>query len=170
MLTVYRSAALIAAIACVGCASGGQQGPPPGPAGGGPGAGVGAAPPFGGLGAVGDSIFFVDHHVRADARQQFEEFARDVLWPAFQRSGAPGGTVRGDYLLQRIRLLKPSAANEDGSYTYTFILDPLVPGLTYNVLEILRGAYGDEEALRHYGTWTGTWSSDFTVRRFVQSR
>ena len=160
------AAAIGVAIACSACASGGTTGDTPNPT---PRPGLPGAQ-FGGLGTVGDSIYFVDHHVRADARQQFEEFVRDVLWPAFQRSGAPGGSVPGDYLLQRIRFLKPQVANEDGSYTYTFILDPLVPGVTYNVLEILRGAYGEAEALRHYGTWTGTWSSEFTVRRFVQSR
>jgi hypothetical protein len=170
MLNIYRRPMLCALLVCGACSSaprapaadaGGGGGPVPTPL---PGA------QFGGLGVVGDSIFFVDHYVRADARQTFEDFVRDVLWPAFQRSGAPGVSAPGEYLLQRIRFLKPQAANEDGSYTYTFILDPLVPGVSYNVLEFLRNAYGEAEALKHYATWTGTWSSDFTVRRFVQTR
>jgi hypothetical protein len=154
------------ALACTACASGGgpANNTPPQPPGATP-----AGMQFGGLGQVGDTIYFIDMHVKANAREGFESFVRDMLWPSFQRANAPG--MPGDDLLRRIRLMQPQAANvEDGTFTYTFILDPVVPGFTYNVLEVLRATHGEAGALEQYNNWTATWARDFTVRRYVQSK
>jgi hypothetical protein len=114
---------------------------------------------------AGDVIYLIEHHVRPERRQQFELFVQDVLWPAFQRSATAAGRPA-----PRIRLLIPETASEDGSYPYTFVLDTIVAGESYNVLDVLREAYGAEEAMRHYGLYTAMWADDFISRRYVQSR
>lgn len=165
MLSARRLVAPIAiALACNACASAprGQSAPDPRT----PSTPSGIQ--FGGLGQVGDTIYFVDMYVRADAREPFEAFVRDVLWPSFQRATAPG--MSGDDLLRRIRFMQPQGTSEDGTYTYTFVLDPVVAGFSYNVLDVLRGVHGEAEARAQYNTWTATWARDFSVRRYVQSR
>ena len=165
MLSARSLGAAIAVAICTACASAPPATTP------------GAARPqneppagiqFGGLGQVGDTIYFIDLHVKPEGREAFEAFVRDMLWPSFQRSTAPG--MNGDQLLRRIRFLQPQGANEDGTLTYTFILDPVVPGFTYNVVDVLRAAHNEAEALAQYNNWTATWARVFTVRRYVQSR
>jgi hypothetical protein len=116
----------------------------------------------------GDTVYLIEHYVRADRRQQFEEFVETVLWPAFQRSAARS-PARGRAWRQT-RLLRPTTANEDGTYTYTFVLDPVVRGESYNVLDLLGEAYPEEEAKQHYARFTDTWARDFTSRPFIQGR
>jgi hypothetical protein len=62
------------------------------------------------------------------------------------------------------------APNADGTLTFTFVLDPVVQGESYNVLDILREAYTTPgEAEQQYARFTETWARDFTARPFVQS-
>lgn len=122
-------------------------------------------PGAGAFARAGDVVYLIEHHVQPERREQFELFVQDVLWPAFQRNASAAGRPA-----PRIRLLIPEAASDNGSYPYTFVLDPIVAGESYNVLDVLREAYGAEEALRHYGLFTATWADDFTSHRFVQAR
>ncbi|MBA2669746.1 MAG: hypothetical protein H0U67_05185 [Gemmatimonadetes bacterium] len=115
----------------------------------------------------GDTVYLIEHYVRPEGREQFEQFVDQVLWPALQQT-AGANAVRGR-ILRQTRLLRPLAPNTDDSYTYTFVLDPAVPGESYNVLDILREAYSEEEALQHYGRFTESWAHDFTSRIFVQT-
>jgi hypothetical protein len=108
---------------------------------------------------AGDTVYLVDHYVRPDQREQFEEFVSQILWPALR------GRVQ-----QQTRMLKSLVPNEEGSYTYTFVLDPVVPGERYNILDFLRATYPEEEAVQHYVRFTDTWAREFTTRLFVQSR
>jgi hypothetical protein len=116
----------------------------------------------------GDTVYLVHHHVRPERRLQFEDFVQEVLWPALRQSAAQGPARRG--LVRSIRLLQPLAADRDGVYTYTFVLDPYVPGESYNVLDILRDVYPEDEAVRRYSSFTETWARDFTTHGFVQAR
>jgi hypothetical protein len=148
-------AVLLSAVACASAPGPDLQPTPPNPA-----PGIGPA-----VAGAGDVIYLIEHRVRPERREQFELFVQDVLWPAFQRSATAAGRPA-----PRIRLLIPESASEDGSYPYTFVLDPIAAGEPYNVLDVLREAYGAEEAMRHYGLYTATWADDFISRRFVQSR
>jgi hypothetical protein len=116
----------------------------------------------------GDTVYLVHHHVRAERRLQFEDFVQEILWPALRQSAAARPARRE--LARSIRLLQPLAADRDGVYTYTFVLDPYVPGESYNILEILREVYPEDEAVRQYSSFTETWARDFTTHGFVQAR
>jgi hypothetical protein len=107
----------------------------------------------------GDTVYLVDHYVRPDQREHFEEFVEQVLWPALR------GRVQ-----QQTRMLKSLVPNEEGSFTYTFVLDPVVQGERYDILDFLRATYPEEEAVQHYVRFTDTWAREFTTRLFVQSR
>jgi hypothetical protein len=118
--------------------------------------------------APGDTVYLIQHHIRPERREQFESFVAEVLWPAFRQVSA-ARPQRQD-MARKIRLLSPVAPDRDGNYTYTFVLDPYVLGEEYNILDVLREVYAEEEAVRHYHTFTETWARDFTSRAFVQAR
>jgi hypothetical protein len=142
------------------CASGGRA-TPPGPTGGQP--PRGAAPVS--RAQQGDTVYVVEHYVRPERRQQFEDFVNTILWPAFQKTAAQK-PARGR-VVRQTRMLRPMSANDDGTFTYTFLLDPVVAGESYNVYDVLREVYSEEEARQEYGRFTETWARDFTSRTFV---
>jgi hypothetical protein len=116
----------------------------------------------------GDTVYLVHHHVRPERRVQFEAFVQEILWPALRQSAA--GRPAGREIERSIRLLQPLTADRDGVYTYTFVLDPYVPGESYTILDILRAVYPEVEAVRQYSSFTETWARDFTTHAFVQAR
>jgi hypothetical protein len=148
------SIGIISLVSVVGCA--GQQ-----PAVGTAGAGGPGAYGSGWRAQAGDTVYFVDHHVRPDQRGEFEEFVDQILWPALERQ---------ERVRVQTRLLKSEVPDENGFFTYTFVLDPVVPGERYNVLDFLRATYPAEEAFQHYVRFTEMWGREFTTRRFVQTR
>jgi hypothetical protein len=116
----------------------------------------------------GDTVYVIEHDVLAARVPQFEQFVDSVLRPAWQRTAATDpGRLR---ILRQTRILRPVAPNDDGNYTYTFLLDPVVAGQAYNVLELLREVYPEEEAKQRYARFTETWARDFRSRAFVQGR
>jgi hypothetical protein len=157
-LTRLGTAALLLSVA--GCASAPAGAPSAGRS------QPGAGPAVHAVG--GDTVYLVQHHIRPERRQHFEDFVRETLFPAFIQSGAARPARRE--ALRRIRLLEPVGPDADGTYTYTFLLDPLIQGEEYNVLALLREVYPEDEALRQYGRYTETWARDFTTRAYVQSR
>jgi hypothetical protein len=108
--------------------------------------------------AAGDTVYLIEHHVRPGRGDEFVQFVDSILRPALQRKG----------VLRQTRLLHPLAPNPDGSSTYTFVLDPAVPGESYNVLDLLRQMYPEAEARAQYARFTDTWARDFTSRAYVQ--
>jgi hypothetical protein len=115
-----------------------------------------------------DTIYIIEHYVRAERRQQFEDFVDSVLWPAFQRAATQSPGSR--QAVRSIRMLGTLGTDEDGSHVYVFMLDPAITGESYNVLDMLRAAHGDEEAVRLYSRFTETWAREFTARAYVQRR
>jgi hypothetical protein len=117
--------------------------------------------------ATGETVYLVDHYVRPDGRAQFEEFVDSILFPALRRTATSNSSR--ERVLLGIRLLRPVSLSSDTTYTYTFMLDPVVVGERYNVLDILREVYAEEDALNQYSRFTITWARDFTSRPLVQA-
>lgn len=118
-------------------------------------------------GAAGDSVTVVQYYVRPQARGQFESFLRESYWPAVQQlARTEPERVRG-FLQTRIGY--PVRANPDGTFTYVFLLDPIVSGQGYGIRELLRQVHPAQEADRRYSAWAATWARDFTSQVFVQS-
>ena len=117
--------------------------------------------------APGDTLYVIEHFVRADRRAQFERFLAASYWPAVRRLAATdSGSAR---VLRQTRVLYPLRANEDGSYSYVFLTDPVVRGESYNILEQLRRVYSPQETERRYRELTESWARPFAARPYAQS-
>jgi hypothetical protein len=147
-----------------GCASSGTGAPTPAPQ------PTSRALPTAGTTSAqsGDTVYLVRHYIRPERRTQFEDFVQTILFPAFRKSATAQPSHRD--VMRSVRLLQPVRPEDDGVLTYTFLLDPYVRGQSYNVLELLRGAYPDDEARRQYSRFTETWARDFTTHAYVQSQ
>ena len=95
----------------------------------------------------GDPMWVILNHVKADKRQQFEKFAYEVLLPALEETAKSNLTTRK--MIGQTRMLEPRRANKDSSYTYIWLMDPLVKDAIYSYPGILKRVYSPEETKQY---------------------
>ena len=95
----------------------------------------------------GDPMWVILNHVKADKRQQFEKFAYEVLLPALEETAKSNLTTRK--MIGQTRMLEPRRANKDSSYTYIWLMDPLVKDAIYSYPGILKRVYSPEETKKY---------------------
>ncbi|HCY41223.1 MAG TPA: hypothetical protein DHV48_07705 [Prolixibacteraceae bacterium] len=84
------------------------------------------------------TIYIVHNFVKADKIAQFEDFNLNYLKPAAEEF-APE-------LKKTVRFLKQSEPNEDGTFSYFFLMDPAIDNADYGMAPILTSKYGKEKA------------------------
>lgn len=77
------------------------------------------------------------NHVKPDRRQEFERFMHEIITQIAVRSEP--------HVLNRTRILHPTGPNEDGTYTYIFLMDPVVSDGVYGFEELMSLSYPSEE-------------------------
>ncbi len=98
---------------------------------------------------AGQSVWILLNRVKADKREQFERFNRDILWPAIQQ-----GDVTRQQTGRQTRVLHPTDVNEDGTYTYVYLIDPVVEGADYDIEKLLKQHLGEEQGARTFQLFT----------------
>jgi hypothetical protein len=111
--------------------------------------------------AEGEQMWVLLNHVKADKREQHERIVHHILMPAV-RQVAPSA-------LRHTRYLHPAEQNEDGTYTYAFLMDPLIEGTDYDILSLLHKAYGKDKAEEYIGLWNESLASPQVGYHLVQS-
>ena len=91
--------------------------------------------------APGEKVVMFINHVKADKCKEFEHLRSDIIKPVVDKSHPETSP--------RVRFLRPMEQNEDGTYTYVFLADPYLEAAEYNLLEILRPEYGEEQARKY---------------------
>ena len=86
----------------------------------------------------GEKMQVLLNHVKPDRRKEFEHFMHEIIKQIAVRSEL--------HVLNQTRILHPSGPNADGSYTYIFLMDPVVPDGEYGFEKLLLLAYSPEEA------------------------
>lgn len=89
----------------------------------------------------GDPVWILLNKVAPDKKEVFEEFMFDIL---AEKSIELGGIFA--QAINQFRILRPTEANEDGSFTYVFMMDPLIPDANYEIMHYLSQFYEEEEA------------------------
>jgi hypothetical protein len=89
-----------------------------------------------------DTVWVLLNHVKADQRTAFETFAYEHLMPAVEKVASSDPVVKR--LRNHTRLLVPKEPNADGTYTYIWLMDPVVPEADYSYRGILSKVYSKE--------------------------
>ena len=92
------------------------------------------------------TVWIIANYVKADKVAQFEEFNLKILKPA--------GDEVAPELAKTVRFLKPSKQNQDGTYTYFYLMDPALNNGDYEITKILAAKYGKEKADEYYKMYT----------------
>lgn len=84
-----------------------------------------------------ETVWVLLNHIKPEKRQQFEKFIHEIFWPASRR------LRKSDrQLFDQTRVLHPTEKEGDGTYTYVFIMDPVVKGGDYSIEKLLIKEYG----------------------------
>lgn len=113
----------------------------------------------------GDQVWLIINYVKADSRQEFERFMEEVFFKVLTTSQVP---LRAE-TYQKTRWLTPTQQNEDGTWTYAFIMDPVVTNANYEIEKLFQEQYSLEksaELIQQYTSYIAR--SDFHV--MVQSK
>ena len=89
----------------------------------------------------GERMWIRINTIKADKREQFEHFVHTILYPAVMQVEPA--------VARQVRFLHPNAPNEDGTYTYVFLMDPLIEGFDYGIEQLLKRAYGEDVGEEH---------------------
>ena len=97
--------------------------------------------------ASGDPMWVILNHVKADKRAQFEKYVYEVLLPALEKNAESDPISRN--IIEQTRMLEPRGANKDSSYTYIWLMDPLVKKANYSYPGILSRVHSPEETEKY---------------------
>jgi hypothetical protein len=88
------------------------------------------------------TVWVLLNHVKADQRTAFETFAYEHLMPAVEKIASSDPVIRR--VRSQTRMLVPKEPNADGTYTYIWLMDPVVPEADYSYRGILGKVYSKE--------------------------
>ena len=112
----------------------------------------------------GEEVWVWAYPVKADKRKQYEHFVHDIFWPGASKLSATEQRV-----FRQTRVMHPAGANPDGSYTYQFIMDPLIKGADYNIESLIKKMYGAKQGAEHYKLFEGTLAGKDVGYKVIQS-
>ncbi|AKD03673.1 hypothetical protein POKO110462_02440 [Pontibacter korlensis] len=115
--------------------------------------------------ASGDTVWVVVNHVKPDIREQFERFVYETFWPASKKLNS-----NAQRAFNHTRVLNPVGPEEDGTYTYVFLMDPVISGEDYHIDSLLRKMYSEQEANAYYKQFEETLARGGEVYVVVQSQ
>jgi len=93
-----------------------------------------------------DKILIVIVKVKDEAKLEFESWIKDVLYAALYASESEMKKAQ----LKATRWLEPTAQNKDNTWTYSWIMDPLIPNTNYDIPRFLDLEYGEEIGKSHW--------------------
>jgi hypothetical protein len=114
---------------------------------------------------AGDSVWIFINHIKSDQRNNFETLVHEVFFDSSAKLPEQERRV-----FQETRILHPTEPEKDGSYSYIFLMDPVVPGGEYDIERLMIKIYGEEKAKDYLKRWSEVESAEQTGYRLVQSR
>ena len=111
--------------------------------------------------AEGEQMWVLLNHVKADKWEQHEHFVHNILMPAAEKLDPAA--------FRHTRFLHPAEQNEDGTYTSVWLMDPVIEGADYNILSLLKKAYGEDKAEEYVQLWNESLVSPQVGYELIQS-
>ena len=113
----------------------------------------------------GEEVWLIVTHVKGDQKPAFEQWVKEVFYPALHKSQNPMHKAQ----LNATRWLEPAAQNEDKTWTYAWIMDPVVPKADYDIPTLLNTAYGEEKGKAHWEAYMAFWAKTADAHILMQT-
>ena len=112
----------------------------------------------------GDTVWVLLNHIKHDKKEQFEKFIHEIFRPK-----AAELKQNDQQAFKQTRVMHPAKMNEDGTYTYIFIMDPLITNTNYNIQDFLNKMYNEEEANKYFEMFEECYAAPQTEYVVIQS-
>ncbi|GAB2554089.1 hypothetical protein GCM10027085_51470 [Spirosoma aerophilum] len=99
---------------------------------------------------LGEEVHVWAYPVKAGKQKQYEHFVHDIFWPGAKKLSAAEQRV-----FRQTRVMHPTKANADGTFTYLFIMDPYIKGGDYDIESLIKKMYGPKQGTEHYKLFSG---------------
>ena len=114
----------------------------------------------------GDTLFLAYLDIKAESKEEFEQLTHEMLFDNISEADQQAQAISA-YL----RLLHPTEANEDGSYSYLFIFDPVYEGkYAFTSDSLFSQIYGEDRGKELNERFMNTLAGDQRSYLMVQSR
>lgn len=90
----------------------------------------------------GDKVWLIVNHIKDESKADYLNWINTYFMPLL--INATDEITKKQY--QNTRWLEPLRQNPDKSWTYVFIMDPVVPKTNYDITNLLTTKYGAEKA------------------------
>jgi len=94
--------------------------------------------------AAKDSVWIYITHVKAGKQAEFEKFVHEIFFDKASKLSSKEQRV-----FKQTRILHPTKAETDGTYSYCFLMDPPVPGGDYDIGSLIKKIYGASEGEKY---------------------
>jgi hypothetical protein len=116
--------------------------------------------------AEGDTLFLAFLDVKPESREEFERLSHEMLFDRISEADQ-----QAEYISTLVRMLHPTEANEDGTFTYLFIFDPMYSGnYGFNTLNLYTKIYGEEKGKELDEQFAATLAGDQRSYTMIQSK
>jgi len=114
----------------------------------------------------GDTLFLAFLEVKADGKEEFERLSHEMLFDRISEADQ-----QAQYIASRVRMLHPSEANDDGTFSYLVIFDPMYSGrYNFTVDNLFAQIYGEERGKELDEQFGKTLAGEQRSYLMVQSR
>jgi len=93
----------------------------------------------------GETVWVCLDPIKKDKRAQYERFLHEIFWP-----GAAKLSPAEQKIFRQTRILHPTKAETDGTYSYFFVMDPVIKGGDYDIESLLTKMYGKSKDAEYY--------------------
>lgn len=93
----------------------------------------------------GETVLVVVAAIKPEKKAEYETWMKDVMYAALYKSQNP---VKKEQL-KVTRWLKPVRQNADSTWTYSFIMDPIIPKTDYDIPTFLKQEYGEAKGSQY---------------------
>ena len=97
----------------------------------------------------GETVWVCLDPIKKDKRAQYERFLHEIFWP-----GAAKLSPAEQQVFRQTRILHPTKAETDGTYSYFFVMDPVVKNGDYDIESTLTKMYGKAKATEYFKLYT----------------
>lgn len=114
-----------------------------------------------------ETVWLCTYKVKGDKRQQYEHFIHDILW-----AGASKLSGNERKIFSQTRIMHPEKIEKDGTYLYSFLMDPVIKNTDYDIHSLIKKMYGAKKGEEYYKIFNDaiTKESDYTQINMVQSK
>lgn len=94
---------------------------------------------------VNETVWLCTYKVKADKRQQYEHFVHDIFW-----KGASKLSGNERKVFSQTRIMHPEKMEKDGTYLYSFLMDPVIKNTDYDIFSLITKMYGAKKGTEYY--------------------